>query len=113
LEAEKNEAFEVLHLNAQNRLLGVERISQGTIDRAAVFPRRVVEGALKAGAAALIFVHNHPSGDPTPSREDRLLTEALQKAAQTVDVRVLDHIIVGNGRHFSFQSQGLLSPPSP
>ncbi|MBI4396276.1 MAG: DNA repair protein RadC [Elusimicrobia bacterium] len=110
LEAEKNEVFDVLYVSTQNRLIRSERLAEGTIDRAAVYPRRVIEGALTAHAASLIFVHNHPSGDPTPSPEDRALTDALAEAARAVDIAVLDHIVIGGGRHFSFRAQGWLSP---
>lgn len=109
LEAEKNEVFEVIYVSAKNRLIRSERLAEGTIDRAAVYPRRVIEGALKANAAAVIFVHNHPSGDPAPSAEDRALTESLAKAVQAVGMTMHDHIIIGGGRHFSFRSQGLIS----
>lgn len=108
LEGEKNEVFQILYLSSKNRLLGAERVAQGTIDRAAVFPRRVIEGALAARAAAMVFVHNHPSGDPTPSVEDRRLTRDLVDAAASVDILVHDHIVIGNGRHFSFRAAGLM-----
>ena len=109
LEAENNEVFEVLFLNSKNRLLSTERIAEGTINRAAVYPRRVVESALKARAAALILVHNHPSGDPEPSLEDRELTQTIIDAARTVGIKIHDHIIVGKGRHYSFAQQGALA----
>jgi len=112
LESEKNEVFEILYLSTKNRLIRAERLSEGTIDRTAVYPRQVIEGALSAKAAALIIVHNHPSGDPTPSQEDILMTQKLSKAAQAVDITVHDHIIIGNGRHVSFREKGLL-PENP
>jgi DNA repair protein RadC len=108
LEGLKNEVFEVIYLSTKNRVLRKERLAEGTIDQAAVYPRRVVAGALAANAAGLIFVHNHPSGDPTPSPEDKRLTTLLAQAAKTVGITVLDHIIVGNGRSFSFRDVGLL-----
>lgn len=109
LEGLKNEVFDVIFVSTKNRVLGRERLSEGTIDQAAVYPRRVVSSALAANAASLIFVHNHPSGDPTPSPEDKQLTRRLEEAAQTVGIPVLDHLIVGNGGHFSFREQGLLA----
>lgn len=108
LEAEKRECFEVLYLASNNRLIRSERLSEGTLDRAAVYPRRVIEGALKANAAALIFVHNHPSGDPKPSTEDRRLTESLAQAAKAVGIKVHDHLVIGDGSHYSFRANGYL-----
>lgn len=109
LEGLKNEVFDVIFVSTKNRVVGRERLSEGTIDQAAVYPRRVVASALAANAASLIFVHNHPSGDPTPSAEDKQLTRRLEEAAQTVGIPVLDHLIVGNGGHFSFREKGLLA----
>lgn len=108
LEGLKNEVFDVVYLSTKNRVIGKDRLAEGTIDQAAVYPRRVVSGALAANAAGLIFVHNHPSGDPTPSPDDKRLTTLLAQAAKTIGIPVLDHIIVGNGRHFSFRDRGLL-----
>lgn len=110
LEAERRECFEVLYLSSKNQLIRTERLSEGTLDRTTVYPRQVIEGALKANAAALIFVHNHPSGDPSPSAEDRALTDSLVRAAKAVGIVVHDHIVVGNGSHFSFRAEGQISP---
>lgn len=112
LEGLKNEVFEVIYLNARNRVIHLDRLSEGTVDQTAVYPRRVVEGALARHAAGLVLVHNHPSGDPSPSPQDRALTRQIVAAARLVDVAVLDHVIVGNGRHFSFRETGLL-PDAP
>ncbi len=105
-----NEVFCVIYLDNANRLLkdGFEIIEEGTIDRAAVFPRRVVENALRRGAAALAFAHNHPSGELVPSEQDRTLTRALVLAAGTVQIRVLDHLVVTPDRVLSFRQEGLL-----
>ena len=103
------EVFEVIHLDTKNRVLEAETLHQGTIDQTVVYPRRVIEAALRQNAAALIFVHNHPSGNPVPSRADRELTESLVAAAQTVDMAVHDHLIIGKGGYFSFREQGWLS----
>lgn len=108
LQGERNEVFQVLYLSTKNKVVGVERLSEGTIDRAAVYPRRVIEGALKANAAAVIFVHNHPSGDPTPSPEDCRLTREIAAAAGPVGIAVHDHIIIGRGRHVSLREAGRL-----
>lgn len=105
-----NEVFCVIYLDNAHRLLkdGFEIIEEGTIDRAAVFPRRVVEGALRRGAAALAFAHNHPSGELVPSEQDRTLTRALVLAAGTIQIHVLDHLIITPDRILSFRREGLL-----
>lgn len=103
-----HEVFDVIYVSAKNRVLGRERLAEGTIDQASVYPRRVVTRALAANAAGLIFVHNHPSGDPTPSPDDKRLTAQLAEAARLVGIPVLDHIVIGNGRHVSFRDRGLL-----
>jgi DNA repair protein RadC len=115
LSGERNEKFMVIYLTTKNELIDTEILEEGSINQTAVYPRKVVEGALKHNASALIFVHNHPSGDPTPSRTDRKLTEALVKAALTIDVTVHDHIIIGRNTHFSGREGGWLDgsiPPS-
>jgi len=108
--AQANEVFEVAYLDSGYRLLrdGVETLEEGTVDRAAVYPRRVVEAALRRKAAAVVFAHNHPNGDVQPSEQDKLLTRALVLAAQTVQIKVLDHLIVTPDKVFSFREEGLL-----
>lgn len=108
LEGLQNEVFDVVYVSTKNRVIGKERLAEGTIDQAAVYPRRVVAGALAANAAGLVFVHNHPSGDPSPSPDDKRLTALLVQAAKTVGISVLDHLIIGNGRYYSFRDRGLL-----
>ena len=105
-----NEVFHVGYLDAGYRLVndGIEELEQGTIDRAAVYPRRVIEAALRRNAAALIFAHNHPNGNVQPSEQDKVLTRALVLAAQTVQIKVLDHLIVSSDHVFSFRKEGLL-----
>jgi len=105
-----NEVFEAAYLDSGHRLLrdGVERLEEGTIDRAAVYPRRVVEAALRRGAAAIVLAHNHPNGDVKPSDQDKLLTRALVMAAETVQLKILDHLIVSLNESFSFKKAGLL-----
>jgi DNA repair protein RadC len=108
--ANPNEAFEVAYLDSACRLLrdGVERLEEGTIARAAVYPRRVVESALRRGAAAIMLAHNHPNGDVTPSEQDKLLTRALVMAAETVQLKIIDHLIISPDEAFSFKKAGLL-----
>jgi DNA repair protein RadC len=105
-----NEVFQVGYVDSALRLLrdGIDTLEEGTIDRAAVYPRRVVEVALRRGAAALVFAHNHPNGDVRPSEQDKLLTRALVLAANTVQIKVLDHLIVSPDNVFSFRREGLL-----
>jgi DNA repair protein RadC len=98
-----------LYLNARNRLLKNDpEIYRGTLDRAVVEPREILRRALLGKAAAVILYHNHPSGDPTPSREDREFTRRLATAAEAVGVRLLDHIVVGREGSVSFREAGLL-----
>ncbi|OGT34792.1 MAG: hypothetical protein A2W28_10950 [Gammaproteobacteria bacterium RBG_16_51_14] len=105
-----NEVFEVGYLGSDLRFLrdGVERLEEGTVDRAAVYPRKVVESALKRGATGLIFAHNHPNGHVQPSEQDKLLTRALVLAAETVSLKIVDHLIVSTDESFSFRKAGIL-----
>ena len=102
------EVFMVIYLNSKNKVLGHQILQEGTVDRAAIYPRRLIEEALARHAAGIILIHNHPSGDSTPSPEDKQLTRALTEAARTIDLRVLDHIIVGKEGYFSFTENHLL-----
>jgi DNA repair protein RadC len=103
-----NEVFMVIYLNTKNEVLHCEPIQEGTVDRAFVYPRKIIEGALARHASSLILVHNHPSGHPEPSEEDRRLTRTIGEATRTMDIRILDHIIVGREGHFSFMENQLL-----
>jgi len=105
-----SEVFEVGYLDSGWRLLrdGVERLEEGTIDRAAVYPRRVIESALRRNAAALVLAHNHPNGQVQPSEQDRTLTRAIVMAAETVHLRIIDHLIVSRDDSYSFRKAGLL-----
>jgi DNA repair protein RadC len=104
------EAFVAFYLNTKNELLEASLISVGTIDSAAVYPREVVRTALEAGAASVVFAHNHPSGDPDPSLCDRELTRSLVLACGLMQIKVLDHVVLGSGsRSYSFADQGLIS----
>jgi len=102
------EVFLGIFLDAQNRVVGSEVLSEGTLTQTSVFPREVVKRALHHNAAAMIFAHNHPSGLTEPSRSDEVLTQALKQALALVDVKVLDHFIVGANRAMSFAERGLL-----
>lgn len=104
----KDEEFRVIFLNSKNEVLDDEVICRGTIDQTTVYPRKVIERAIHHGALSLIFVHNHPSGHPLPSRADRELTEILKKAAETIQVKIHDHLIIGKNEHYSFATEGLL-----
>lgn len=104
----KKETFKVMFLNAQNQIIEVEDLFEGTLNASAVYPREIIEKALKHNAAALIFAHNHPSGNPEPSDNDKQVTQDLVSAANTIQIRVLDHIIIGDNRYFSFADEGLI-----
>lgn len=96
------EIFRVLFLDGKNRMLFYEDISRGTLTASLVHPREVFWSAVHQRAAAIICVHNHPSGDPEPSVEDRTITARLKECGELLGVRVLDHIVIGNGCYFSF-----------
>ena len=104
----RREYFVTLLLDGKNRILLEEQVSEGSLNQSIVHPREVFSRAVKESAAAVILVHNHPSGDPGPSREDREITRRLKEAGEILGIRVLDHIIIGDGSYFSFVEQGLL-----
>ena len=104
----RKEVFLALLLDSKNRLLREVRISEGSLNASIVHPREVFAPVLKESAAAILFIHNHPSGDPTPSREDIEITERLRQVGELMGVRVLDHIVIGNGDYVSFADRGLL-----
>ena len=108
LAREKIEQFRILFLDNRNRLLADEAQARGTVNHTPVYPREVVKRAIELHATALILVHNHPSGDPTPSDEDIEMTREVRAAARVLSIVVHDHIIVGNGRWLSFRREGLL-----
>ena len=108
LSREKVEQFRVLFLDTRNRLIADEAQARGTVNHTPVYPREVVRRALELQATALILVHNHPSGDPTPSRADLEMTQEVKAAAQSLGIVLHDHLVVGNGRHLSFRREGLL-----
>jgi DNA repair protein RadC len=107
LDADK-EHFLLLALNNKNRINGYKVISTGTLTAALVRPADVYSAALHLAAAAVVFVHNHPSGDPAPSQEDQEITRRLKECGEMLAIRVLDHIIFGADRYYSFSDRGLL-----
>ena len=104
----KKEVFKVIYLNSQNQIIEVDDLFEGTIDYGSISPREVIESAIKHNTAALIFAHNHPSGDPWPSENDEQLTRDMVFAGIITRIKVLDHIIVGENRHYSFSDEGLI-----
>lgn len=108
LKYETKEHFLALHLDSKNRILCLDKVSSGSLNASIVHPREVFKTALLSSAAAILFVHNHPSGNPEPSREDLELTARLKQAGDLLGLRVLDHIIIGEDRYVSMADQGLL-----
>ena len=104
----KKEKFKVLFLDAKNQILEEKTLFEGTVDSSAVYPREIIRDALRYEASSLVFVHNHPSGDPDPSLCDKEITKDLVFAARVMQLKVLDHIIIGNNRYFSFADQGMI-----
>ena len=103
------EIFKVIFLNSQNQIIDTSDLFEGTVNSAAVAPRQIVEQALAHHAAALIFAHNHPSGNCEPSKNDKDITRDLVFAGGTVQIKILDHLIIGNNRYYSFAGDGLIS----
>lgn len=108
LHGKAHEVFVAVFLDAQNRVLAVEELFQGTLTQTSVFPREIVKRALHFNAAAIIFAHNHPSGVAEPSRADEALTQTLKHTLALVDVKVLDHFVVGGDAAMPFAERGLL-----
>lgn len=104
----KDEQFRAIYLNSTNSVIGDEAIQEGTVNQSVVYPRKVMERALKHGATALIFVHNHPGGSCRPSRDDELITKELIKVAKALDMTVHDHLIICAGGYYSFREHGKL-----
>ena len=102
------EEFKVIYLSSSNRLIGEETLFRGTIDRSVVYPRLIVERALKYPTKGIIFAHNHPSGDLKPSRKDIELTHELKDLLEILDIKLLDHIIISDEDYFSFYDNGLI-----
>jgi DNA repair protein RadC len=108
LRESKREKFLVLFMNAKNQILEEKTFSEGTVDSSVVYPREIILASLQYHASSLIFVHNHPSGDPSPSESDKEITKELVFSTQVMQIKVLDHIIIGNNCYFSFADEGLI-----
>jgi len=104
----KQEFLRILYLDRKNRLISDDLMQQGTIDKVAIYPREIVKDCITKSASAIIMVHNHPSGEATPSQEDILLTEKLVTALSAVGAVLHDHVIVAQDKHYSFRANGLL-----
>jgi DNA repair protein RadC len=111
LASEPVEVFGVVCVTAKHEAIGYHEVARGTLDLVHVHPRDVFKVALYANAAAVLVGHNHPSGDVTPSEEDRKLTERIAAAGRILGIDVLDHVVVADGAYFSFRERGLLRPP--
>ena len=105
---ETKEMFITLHLDGKNRVICVDLVSVGSLNQSIVHPRSVFQTALISNAAAILLIHQHPTGDPTPSSEDISITRRLSEAGELMGIKVLDHIIVGEGEYLSFVERGLL-----
>ena len=105
---EKIEQFRIIFLDKKNQIISDELQQRGTVDHTPVYPREVVKRALELGATAIILVHNHPSGDPTPSRADIRMTQEIKDAAERLGITIHDHLVIGRAGHASFKSLGLL-----
>jgi len=104
-----HEAFMVIYLNVKNEVIDYETVHEGTVDRAVIYPRRIIESALAHHAVGLLLVHNHPSGHTEASSADKNITRAIAEAARTVDIKILDHIIVGKDGYLSFVEEQYLN----
>jgi DNA repair protein RadC len=104
----KKEDLKVAYLNSQNQIIEIQDFGQGTVDSNVVYPREVIEGAIQWHAVSLVLVHNHPAGNPEPSASDISLTRNLVLAATAMQVKILDHIIIGDNRFYSFAGQGMI-----
>lgn len=105
----KKEIFKVMFLNMKNEIIEIENLFEGTINMSSVYTREVIKKAIYFDAARLILVHNHPSGNPEPSQSDIDITKKLIKACETMDIRILDHIIVGDNQYYSFTNEGIMN----
>ena len=103
------ECFKVVFLNAQNKVIAAKTLFEGTLTSSSVYPREVVNAALEHHAAALIFAHNHPSGDPKPSSDDISVTRQLIFACKVMGITVHEHIVIGDNKYFSFADQGYIA----
>jgi DNA repair protein RadC len=104
----KKEVLKVIYLNSQNQIIDTADVAKGTVDRGAASPREVMESAIKHSASSLILVHNHPSGNPEPSPSDQQITRDMVFAGGIMQIRVLDHIVIGENKYYSFAVEGLI-----
>ena len=105
----KKEIVKSVYLNSQNQILEIQDLHQGTVDSSYVYPREVIEGAIRCHAVSFVLVHNHPSGNPEPSESDRQFTRDMVLAGAVMQMKILGHIIVGDNRFFSFAGEGSLA----
>tara|TARA_R110000868_G_scaffold190862_1_gene434848 strand:+ start:150303 stop:150980 length:678 start_codon:yes stop_codon:yes gene_type:complete len=103
-----HEEFHAIYLDSKNNLIKDECIFRGSVNSSAVYPREVLKQAIKHGACSLVVCHNHPSGDPAPSMDDDFLTAELSTAARTLNIKLIDHVIIGKGEHYSYADSGKL-----
>ncbi len=108
LRDKSQELFMVIYLNGRNQILKMETLFEGTLNTSAVYPREVVKKALENDASALVLVHNHPNGNPSPSQEDLTITKKLKEAAKTIDIYIHDHLIIAGNDVYSFADHGLI-----
>jgi DNA repair protein RadC len=108
LEHLKKEQFRVMFLNNKNKLISEELMQKGTVNNTAIYPREIIQKALEYGASAIIMVHNHPSGDPKPSRQDIIMTKMVKEITQKLDIVLLDHVIIGKNGITSFKELGIV-----
>jgi len=104
----KKEIFKVIFLDGKNHIIDVKDLFEGTLNSSSIYPREVIKYAIRNNAAGLIFAHNHPSGNPEPSRNDKDITKDLAFAGNIMQIKILDHIIVGDNTYFSFADEGLI-----
>ncbi len=108
LRDKSQELFMVIYLNGRNQILKMETLFEGTLNTSAVYPREVVKKALENDASALVLVHNHPSGNPSPSQDDLTITKKIKEAARTIDIYIHDHLIIAGNDVYSFADHGLI-----
>ncbi len=104
----KHEIFKVLFLDSKNRIIEIEDLFEGTVNKSSIYPRDIIKGAIKHNAVSLVFVHNHPSGNPEPSVDDKTITKDLVAACRIMEIKVVDHIIIGDNTFYSFADDGTL-----
>jgi DNA repair protein RadC len=105
----KTEVFKVVYLDSKNRILDISNAASGTVNQAVPIIREIIHSALQKFAVSIICVHNHPSGEPTPSQEDKLFTQELHQAGKVMQIKILDHVIIGDNKFYSFTEQGVMS----